>query len=31
VLYAAGAGMRPENETQAHLGSMGAKVSWRSG
>jgi SagB-type dehydrogenase family enzyme len=29
VLYAAGAGMRPDDETQAHLGTMGAQVSWR--
>lgn len=29
VLYAAGAGMRPGDETQAHLGTMGAQVSWR--
>jgi SagB-type dehydrogenase family enzyme len=29
VLYAAGAGKRPLEETQAHLGTMGAQVSWR--
>ena len=29
VLYAAGAGMRPPEESQAHLGTMGAQVSWR--
>jgi SagB-type dehydrogenase family enzyme len=29
VLYAAGAGMRPPEESQAHLGTMGAPVSWR--
>jgi SagB-type dehydrogenase family enzyme len=29
VLYAAGAGNRPSEETQAHLGTMGAPVSWR--
>jgi SagB-type dehydrogenase family enzyme len=29
VLYAAGAGMRPRNEAQAHLGKMGARVRWR--
>ena len=29
VLYAAGAGNRPSDETQAHLGTMGAPVSWR--
>ena len=29
VLYAAGAGMRPPEESQAHLGTMGARVSWR--
>jgi len=29
VLYAAGAGMRPPDETQAHLGTMGARVRWR--
>jgi SagB-type dehydrogenase family enzyme len=29
VLYAAGAGMRPPDETQAHLGTMGARINWR--
>jgi SagB-type dehydrogenase family enzyme len=29
VLYAAGAGMRPSDETQAHLATMGAPVRWR--
>jgi SagB-type dehydrogenase family enzyme len=29
VLYAAGAGTRPPDETQAHLGTMGAQVRWR--
>jgi SagB-type dehydrogenase family enzyme len=29
VLYAAGAGERPSDETQAHLGTMGAQVRWR--
>jgi SagB-type dehydrogenase family enzyme len=29
VLYAAGAGKRPSDETQAHLGTMGAQVCWR--
>jgi SagB-type dehydrogenase family enzyme len=29
VLYAAGAGTRPPDETQAHLGTMGAPVRWR--
>jgi SagB-type dehydrogenase family enzyme len=29
VLYAAGAGKRPLDETQAHLGTMGARVRWR--
>jgi SagB-type dehydrogenase family enzyme len=29
VLYAAGAGMRPPDESQAHLGTMGARVRWR--
>jgi len=29
VLYAAGAGTRPPDETQAHLGTTGAHVSWR--
>jgi len=29
VLYAAGAGTRPSDETQAHLGTTGARVSWR--
>jgi SagB-type dehydrogenase family enzyme len=29
VLYAAGAGMRPAEESQAHLGTMGARVNWR--
>lgn len=28
VLYAAGAGKRPPEESQAHLGTMGAQVSW---
>jgi SagB-type dehydrogenase family enzyme len=29
ALYAAGAGMPPDEETQAHLGTMGARVDWR--
>jgi SagB-type dehydrogenase family enzyme len=29
VLYAAGAGTRPSDERQAHLGTMGARVRWR--
>ncbi|MFI5058110.1 MAG: SagB family peptide dehydrogenase [Candidatus Acidiferrales bacterium] len=29
VLYAAGAGTRPPDETQAHLGTMRARVRWR--
>lgn len=29
ALYAAGAGMRPSDERQAHLGTMGARVRWR--
>ena len=29
VLYAAGAGLRPPDERQAHLGTMGARVRWR--
>jgi len=29
VLYAAGAGMRPTDERQAHLAAMGARVLWR--
>jgi len=29
VLYAAGAGMRPPDERQAHLAAMGARVLWR--
>jgi len=29
VLYAAGAGTRPSDETRAHLGTTGAHVSWR--
>jgi SagB-type dehydrogenase family enzyme len=29
VLYASGAGKRPSDETQAHLGTTGAQVRWR--
>jgi SagB-type dehydrogenase family enzyme len=29
VLYAAGAGMRPSDVSQANLGAMGARVRWR--